>query len=456
MTISTVSHLFYQTRLRRPVLDRGEGIYLWDQQGRRFLDGTSGAMVSNIGHSNAAVLAAMGRQMDKATFGYRLHFEVEPAEQLAARIASLSPSGLDRVFFTSGGSETVESCLKLARQYALAIGETGRYKVISRFPSYHGATLGALAVTGYDALTAPFEPMMKPMPKIAAPRAYLDGLDADDIATGHFYANQLEQAILQAGAESVLAFIQEPVGGASTGALEPPAGYLQRVREICDHHGVLLIHDEVMCGGGRCGRYYAADHWGVAPDIVALSKGFAAGYAPLGGMVAHSRIVEAVLDDGGFQHGYTYAGNPLACSAGLAVLEEIERLDLISRAESVGALLAGKLRALAATFPFIGDVRGRGLLLAFELVADNETLKPLPRELNAFQRLVDIAYDQGLILYSRRTRGGYEGDHFMVCPPLIITTAQIDELMALLRRSLEIFALEAKLPVNRWKGANHE
>ena len=293
---AATSHLFYQSRRRRPVLDQARGVHIWDVEGRRYLDGSSGAMVCNIGHSNPRVLAAMRAQMEKSTFGYRLHFETEPAEKLAARTAALAPEGLERVFFVSGGSEAVESAIKLARQYALATGESQRWKVISRFPSYHGATLGALAVTGYAPMTAPFDPMMRAMPKIPAPRAYLDGLDPEDPATGHHYADMLEARIEEEGPETVLAFIVEPVGGASTGALVPPAGYMARVREICDRHGVLLIHDEVMSGGGRTGRFFAAEHWGVAPDILAVSKGFAAGYAPLGAMVAHERIVEAVLD----------------------------------------------------------------------------------------------------------------------------------------------------------------
>jgi adenosylmethionine-8-amino-7-oxononanoate aminotransferase len=423
------SHLFYQTRRRRPVLDQARGVHIWDEDGKRYLDGSSGAMVCNIGHSNPRVLEAMRRQMERATFGYRLHFETEAAEKLAAKTAALSPEGLDRVFFVSGGSEAVESALKLARQYALAVGESQRWKVISRFPSYHGSTLGALAVTGYAPMTAPFDPMMRAMPKIPAPRAYLDGLDPEDPATGAHYADMLERRIEEEGPETVLAFIVEPIGGASTGALVPPAGYMARIREICDRHGVLLIHDEVMTGGGRTGRFFGAEHWNVAPDIMVLSKGFAAGYAPLGAMVAHNRIVEPVLDAGGFIHGYTYAGNPLACAAGLAVLEEIEGEGLIRNAERMGAVLKSRLEGLMQRFGFIGDVRGRGLLLAFEIVADRETMTPFPRELQIHDRLVEFAYDRGLILYSRRTRGGYRGDHFLVAPPMILTEAHVEEIM---------------------------
>ena len=444
-----MSNLFYQSRQPRPFLDRGEGIYLYDEHGKRYIDGSSGAMVSNIGHSNRRVLEAMKAQMDKATFGYRLHFRTEASEKLATKTASLMPEGMDRVFFVSGGSEAVESCVKLARQYALTKGEASRWKVISRFPSYHGCTLGALALTGYDPLALPFAPMMQAMPKIAAPTCYLDRDNLTDEAHGLKYADMLREEIIAQGPETVLAFIMEPVGGASTGALVAPDSYYARIREICDEFGILLIYDEVMTGAGRTGRFIAAEHWGIKPDIVALSKGFAAGYAPLGAMVARNDIVEDILDAGGFLHGFTYAGNPLACAAGLAVLDEIEREGLVDNAARMGDLLKGRLQGLMDRFPFIGDVRGKGLLLAFELVSDRETMTPLPAGLNAYNRLVEIAYENGLIIYSRRTRGGVEGDHFLVCPPLIITAEQIDELMALLVASLERFAEEAGLEWDR-------
>ncbi len=437
------SHLFYQSATRRPRLAQARGVYMWDVEGRRYLDGSSGAMVSNIGHCNPRVLDAMRRQMEQSTFGYRLHFETDASEALAARTAALVPGDLDRVFFVSGGSEAVESAIKLARQHAVATGDPARWKVIARTPSYHGSTLGALALTGYAPLTEPFAPMMRDMPKIPAPRAYLDGRDADDPATGAHYAALLEQEILDQGAETVLAFIQEPIGGASTGALVPPAGYMAAVRAICDRYGVLLIHDEVMSGGGRTGRFLGADHWGILPDIVALSKGFGAGYAPLGAMIAPERLVAPVLAAGGFAHGFTYAGNPLACAAGLAVLEEIEAEGLMDNAATIGAQLKGRLQGLMDRYPFIGDVRGKGLLLAFELVADRATMAPLPPALNAHARIVDIAYQEGLIVYSRRTREGRAGDHIMVCPPMIATEAHLDEILDKLTRALDIFAADA-------------
>ena len=439
------SFLFYQTDHLRPVLDRAEGIYMWDAAGNRFIDGSSGAMVCNIGHSNPHVLAAMRRQMEKSTFGYRLHFETEASERLAEMTCALAWPGMDRAFFVSGGSEAVESAMKFARQFALAIGEASRWKVISRWPSYHGCTLGALSVTGYDSLTDPFLPMMQAMPKVPAPRAWLDGLDPDDPATGLHYAAMLDSKIREEGPETVLAFILEPVGGASTGALVPPAGYMEAVRAVCDHHGVLLIHDEVMSGGGRTGRFLGGQHWDAAPDILAVSKGFGAGYMPLGAMVAKGDIVDRVLAGGGFLHGFTYAGNPLACAAGVAVLEEIERQGMMANALAVGAMLKAELVALLDRFPFIGDVRGKGLLLAFELVADRQTKAPLPPALRAFDRLTEAAYRRGLIVYPRRSRGGYAGDHIIVAPPMITTPAQVGEIMECLVDALGAFAGECRL-----------
>lgn len=441
------SNLFYQSRQPRPFLDRAEGIYMFDETDKRYIDGSSGAMVSNIGHSNPNVLAAMKAQMDKSTFGYRLHFRTESSEKLAQKVATLMPGDLDRVFFVSGGSEAVESAVKLARQFAITQGEPERWKVISRFPSYHGCTFGALALTGYDPLVHPFAPMLRDMPKIAAPTCYLDKDNLTDEQRGLKYAELLRDEIIAQGPESVLAFLMEPIGGASTGALVAPDSYYARIQEICDEFGILLIYDEVMTGVGRTGKFIAADHWGIVPDIVAMSKGFAAGYAPLGAVVARESIVEALLDAGGFLHGFTYAGNPLACSAGLAVMEEMERLDLISNCAAMGEILKAKLTALMDRYPFIGDVRGKGLLLAFELVSDRDTMTPLPKAYNAYLELVERAYERGLIIYSRRTRGGVEGDHILVCPPLIVTEEQIDEIMAILIDSLDAFAEQFDLQV---------
>jgi adenosylmethionine-8-amino-7-oxononanoate aminotransferase len=442
------SHLFYQTATRRPRVARAEGIYLWDTDGKRYLDASSGPMVSNIGHSNPRVLAAMKRQMDSTTFAYRLHFENDAAESLATLTASLMPAGLDRIFFVSGGSECVESCLKLARQYAFVSGQATRWKVISLFPSYHGSTLGAVAVTGMHQFVEPFRAMIREMPKIPAATCYLDHDDLTHEERGLRYAALLRTEIERQGPESVLAFIMEPVGGASTGALVAPDSWYCEVQKICREYGVLLIVDEVMTGAGRTGRFLASEYWELQPDIIAMAKGFAAGYAPLGAMAAKRDIVAAVMEHGGFAHGYTYAGNPLACATGLAVLEELLQQELIQNAAERGARLKSLLSDLMDQYPFIGDVRGKGLLLAFELVADRDTMEPLPAELDAHVKLVEEAYQRGLIIYSRRTRGGTIGDHFMVCPPLIVTDADLDEILQLLTASLDAFAKSAGLPVN--------
>ena len=263
---------------------RSEGVYVWTTDGARYLDGSSGAMVSNIGHSNPRVLAAMREEMARGTFAYRLHFESEPAERLATALGRLCPPGHERVFFASGGSEAVESAIKLARQYAIAKGEAERTEIIARFPAYHGSTLGTLAVTGYDPLTRPFAPMFRDMPKIPAPRAYLDRDNLSDDDRGLKYAEALRDKIEELGPRRALAFIMEPVGGASTGALVPPAGYMEAVREVCDRHGVLLIHDEVMSGGGRTGKFFAMEHYGVEPDLMTAAKSLAGGF-PLAAVV---------------------------------------------------------------------------------------------------------------------------------------------------------------------------
>jgi adenosylmethionine-8-amino-7-oxononanoate aminotransferase len=352
------------------------------------------------------------------------------------------PKGLNKVFFVSGGSEAVESAMKLARQYAIATGNAERWKVISRSPSYHGCTLGALAVTGYASLTNPFAPMMQVMPKIPAPRAYLDGLDPNDPATGAHYADMLEAKILSEGPETVMGFIVEPIGGASTGALVPPAGYMERIREICDRYDVLLIMDEVMTGAGRTGTFLGSEHWLARPDLVVMSKGLGAGYMPLGAVIADEKIVAAVMNEGGFAHGFTYAGNPLACAAGLAVVEEIERQDLCTNASLMGTKLIARLNGLMQKHEIIGDVRGKGLLTAFEFMVDRESKEPLPRHLNAHQKFVDLAYARGLIVYSRRTRDGITGDHILVCPPLIADDGHIDEIIDGLDATLINFTQE--------------
>jgi len=442
------SHLFYVTRLRRPLVDRAEGIYVWTEDGRRFIDGSSGPVAVNLGYGNKNVLDAMKRQMDRTTYAYRLHFENEPAEELARQLAARMPNGLDRIFFVSGGSEAVEACIKLARQWAVATGQPKRWKVIARMPSYHGGTLGALAVTGDGMLTDTFAEQMRMMPSVPAPTAYRDRDNLSLEERGIKYADMLEEKILAEGPQSVVAFIMEPIGGAATNALVAPDSYYPRIREICDRYGILLIHDEVMSGVARTGRFLGGDHWNCKPDIVSLSKGIGSGYAPLGAMAAPERLVRPVLDMGGFQHGHTYAGNPLACAAGLAVLQETDRLALADNAARMGEHLLAGLRGLRQRFPFIGDVRGKGLMTAIEFVKDPATMERLPLSINIGQRVLDLAYERGLIVYFRRVTGGLQGDCVMICPPLIVTPEQIDEIVAILGEAIAVAAREFNLPVN--------
>lgn len=442
-------NLFHFTRAPRPMVDRAEGIYLWDDTGKRYIDGSSGAVNVNIGHGNRAVVEAMAQQMARVSFAYTIHFENEPANQLARELARRLPGDLERIYFVSGGSEAVEAAIKLARQWAVATGQPSRWKIIGRMPSYHGITLGALEPTGDEVLTSTFAPMSRPMPLIPAPLVHRDHDDLSLDELGLRYADMLEQKILEEGPEMVAAFIMEPIGGAATAALVPPDSYFPRIREICDQHGILLIHDEVMTGIGRTGKFLGGDHWDCRPDIVVLSKGLSSGYAPLGAIAAPERIVGPVIAMGGFLHGHTYGGNPVACAAGLAALGEIDRLGLVENAAAMGELLKRELHGLARRFPFVGDIRGKGLLLGADIYADAERKLPLPREKNANVRLIDIAFERGLIIYSRRVSGGPESDNFMVCPPLIVTEAEIAEIVAALAGTLEVFAAEFSLPVNR-------
>lgn len=441
------SHLFYLANLRRPVVDRAEGIHLWTQDGRRFIDASSGPVAVNLGYGNPVVLEAMRKQMERTTFAYRLHFENEPAEDLARTIAERMPNDLDKIFFVSGGSEAVESCLKLARQWAVATGQANRWKVIGRMPSYHGGTYGSMAVTGDGLITDTFADQARMMPMVPAPTAYRDRDNLTMEQRGVRYADMLDEKIQSEGPDSVLAFIMEPIGGAATAALVAPDSYYASIRDICDQYGILLIHDEVMSGVGRTGKFLGGDHWNCKPDIVSLSKGIGSGYMPLGALAAPERIVRPILDMGGFQHGHTYAGNPLACAAGLAVMQEMDRLGLEANAAAMGDVLMDGLRELGKRFPSIGDVRGKGLLTAFEMVADRATMAPLPRGWKVHQRILDLAYERGLILYSRRVTGGVQGDSIIVSPPLIVTREQIAEILGIIGDVLAIVARDLDLPV---------
>jgi len=432
----STEHLFYQTGKPLPVVEGAEGVYLWDREGRRYLDGCSGAMICNIGYGNRRVAEAVARQAKKVFFAYRTQFENEPAVRLAGELVEQAAPHLDRVFFVSGGSEAVESAMKICRQYFYNRGEGSRYQFISRVPSYHGSTLGALALTSYVPLEAPFRPLLRAYPKIPAPYCYRCAYHATYPGCGLECARALEKTIVEQGPRNVAAFVAEPVGGASTGAVTPPDDYFDLIQSICKKYGIMLILDEVMTAFGRTGRMFGYEHWNVEADVVALSKGMASGYYPLGAILTRKSIVDEVMEAGGFAHGHTYAGNPMACAVGREVLRVILDDGLCENAARMGKLLKDGLEELATRHAIVGDVRGKGLLLAIELVEDREDRRPFPAERNAHLLLKDEAFDEGLVIYPRRCMNGVRGDHLMVAPPLVVTESEVAEILRRLDAAL--------------------
>lgn len=428
---------------RLPIISHADGIYMWDTDGKRYIDASSGPVCSNLGHGNARVVAAMSEQASKVAFASRAFFENEPNIALSDLLAELAGPGFERAFLVSGGSEAVESALKMARQYAVAKGQAGKWKVLSRMPGYHGGTLGAVGVTGDPQSEALFGGIARVMPKVPAPITYRvpEGFDADSYVD--HCAEALEQAILDEKAETVLAFIMEPVGGLATGALVAPDRYYNRIREICSRHGVLLIYDEVMSGAGRTGTFLSAAHWPDAqPDIVTLAKGISSGYTPFGVVLASREMVDVLRESGGFLHGHTYSANPLSCAVGHAVLSELVERKLMENAARMGEVLRGRLEALKERSPHVGDVRGKGLLLAIEIVPNKNDKSCFAPDDMAINHVIDLARDRGLMLYTRRTAEGRYGDWVMIAPPLIITEAQVDEMMGLLDATMQAFAEE--------------
>ena len=424
-----------------PEVDRADGIYIWDRAGSRYIDGSSGAVSSNIGHNNARVKRAMLEQAGRVSFAYGRVWESAPHRELAERLTRLAGLGLNSVFAVSGGSEAVEQAIKIARMAAYARGDTRRWKVISRQPSYHGATLALMGITGDPEFGQPFSPMYVQHPKVPAPLTYRvpDGLTAEQYAVQ--CANELEQRIEAEGPESVLAFLMEPVGGTATGALVAPAIYQTLVRRICDKHGVTLIFDEVMSGAGRCGKFLAAHHWSdCPPDMVVLAKGVSGSYAPLGCVLTKGDVVEAIRSAGGLVPGHTYAANPQSCAVACAVLAETVDRSLIENAAQLGTVLTHRLHDLMGEFDFIGDVRGLGLLQAVEIVADRESRAIFPESLQAIAQIRRLCMRHGLSLLSRRLCGGIYGEWLMLAPPLIINAEQLEDLVRAFRAALQDFS----------------
>ncbi|MFZ1470803.1 MAG: aspartate aminotransferase family protein [Paracoccaceae bacterium] len=428
------NHIFGRsTKGTLPTAVGGDGCYLIDSTGKRYLDGSGGAAVSCLGHSDLDVRAALHAQVDQLAFAHTGFFTSAPAESLADTLIAHAPAGIDRVYLVSGGSEAVEAAIKLARQYFMEIGQSGRHRVIARRQSYHGNTLGALAAGGNEWRRAQFAPLLMDATHIAPCYEYRDRLpDETTHAYGLRAANELEAEILRLGPGSVMAFIAEPVVGATSGAVPAVPGYLKRIREICDQYGVLLILDEVMCGMGRTGHLFACEEDGIAPDMITIAKGLGAGYQPIGALLTSGRIYDAVAQGSGFfQHGHTYMGHPLAAAAANAVLGAILNRGLLERVQSMGARLQAALEAELGQHPHIGDIRGRGLFRGVEIVENRETKAPFDPALGINKKVKALAFEAGLICYPMGgTIDGQRGDHVLLAPPFIIEDAQIDELVS--------------------------
>jgi adenosylmethionine-8-amino-7-oxononanoate aminotransferase len=427
-----------------PKVAWGKGIYVYDTQGNRYIDGSSGPAVYCLGHGNEEVNEAIKAQLDRIAHGYRYTFTSDPLEDLTSLVAEVS--GMEKAVFVTGGSEAVESCLKIALQYHAARGDMKRRRFIARERSWHGNTLGALSVSGFLERKAPFEGALLPVSRIGPANAYRPPENVAPENTGEACARELEEEILKVGAENVAAFIFEPVVGAAGGCVPAPPGYAKRVREICDRHGILMIADEVMCGAGRCGTWRALEHDGVMPDIMSVAKGLGGGYIPLGAALYTRRVAEPILAvHGGVMTGHTFTGHTTACAAGVAVQIIVRRERLVERVKALEPVLRRRLREATAEIEEVGDIRGRGFFIGLELVSDPLTKAPFPADRRLYIRVRDIAFANGLICYpSGGNVDGVNGDVVIVSPPYITDEDQIGEIAAILGRSIKQAVHEAR------------
>jgi adenosylmethionine-8-amino-7-oxononanoate aminotransferase len=437
------SHVFYRNPSKTyPTAVRAEGVWIWDSEGKRYLDGSGGACVVTIGHGVREVQDAAARQMEAISFAHGSQFTTGACEELAGRVAALSSdTELDRVYFVSGGSEAVETAVKMARQYWREVGEPDRAKVLSRWTSYHGNTAGALALGGHTGRRSPYQPLILHTPHVEPCYCYRCPYGKKQDSCALECAEALDRTIRYEGPESVAAFIAEPVVGATAGALVPPEGYWKRVREICDRYGILLIADEVMTGAGRTGKSLALEHWGVSADLVVLAKGLSSGYAPIGAVLARRRIHEAIRSgSGAFTHGHTYGQQPVSMAIGAAVLRYLEEHRLVERSAEKGVLLLSALRELSE-LPMVGDVRGLGLFAGVELVSDKTTREPFDSKLKMAYKVGAEAFRRGLITYpGDGGADGIRGDHLLLCPPLTIDDVEIEFLVRTLAEALSVSA----------------
>ncbi|CAN7196134.1 aspartate aminotransferase family protein [Massilia sp. LjRoot122] len=436
-----MSHILHRNlRQVPPTAVSADGIRMRDKAGRVYIDASGGAAVSSLGHGHPDVIAAMHRQIDRCAYAHTSFFTTDVAEELADRLIAGAPQDIGGVYLVSGGSEAMETALKLARQYWVEAGEAQRRLFVARRQSYHGNTLGALAVGGNEWRRKAFAPLLMDTVRVGACYEYRGRAahqSVDDYTAG--LLDELETRILEAGPENIIAFVAEPVVGATGGAIPPTPGYFQGVRDICDRYRILFIADEVMCGMGRTGTMYAIEQDGVAPDIIAIAKGLGAGYQPIGAVLAHQTIVDCLRGGSGvFQHGHTYIGHPVAAAAALEVQKVIERDDLLGRVRSHGATLRRMLGDVFGVHEHVGDIRGRGMFLALEFVQDRATKAPFAPERKLHAAIKAKAMENGLMVYPMGgTIDGQYGDHVLLAPPFIATAADLSEIVSRLADAVE-------------------
>ncbi|MCP5270185.1 MAG: aspartate aminotransferase family protein [Burkholderiaceae bacterium] len=432
--------LHRQIHHRLPVAAHACGVTITDTAGRDYIDASGGAAVSCLGHGHPEVIAAMHAQIDRVAYAHTSFFTTDVAEELAAELVRTAPAGVTHAYFVSGGSEAVEAALKMARQYFVEIGQPQRRHFIARQQSYHGNTLGALAVGGNEWRRRQFAPLLIPVTHVSACYEYRGRADGETAeAYGQRLVQELAGAIDRLGGENVIAFVAETVGGATSGALTPVPGYLQGVRELCSRHGILLILDEVMCGMGRTGTLHACEQEGVVPDLITIAKGLGGGYQPIGAVLAQGKIVDAFAKGSGlFQHGHTYLGHPVACAAALAVQRVIHRDGLLSQVQRLGHGLRERLQAAFGAHDHVGDIRGRGMFQAIELVADRASKTPFDPALKLHARIKAQCMERGLMVYPMGgTIDGARGDHVLLAPPFIATDADLDAIVGRLADAVQ-------------------
>ncbi len=427
-------------RATPPVAVSSQGITITDRDGKVYIDASGGAAVSCLGHAHPDVIAAMHEQIDRMAYAHTGFFTTAVAEELADLLVEGAPEGIGHVYMVSGGSEAVEASLKMARQYFVEIGEPERSVYIARRQSYHGNTLGALAVGGNEWRRKQFAPILIDVGRVSPCYEYRDRRDGETPEQyGERLAAELEAEVQRIGPRRVIAFVAETVVGATMGAVPAVPGYFKRIREVCDRHGILLIVDEVMCGMGRTGTLHAVEQEGIAPDLMTIAKGLGGGYQPVGAVLASHRIVEALRKGSGmFQHGHTYIGHAVGAAAALAVQKVIQRDQLLPRVRAAGEHLARRLREALGNHPHVGDIRGRGLFMGVELVEDRASKRTFDPALKLHAKIKAEAMQRGLMTYPMGgTIDGVHGDHVLLAPPFIATDAQLDEIVQRLAAAIE-------------------